>query len=178
MKKGGEWYGHHVFYYCNFECGNVIAYIHELQEQKRCGLSPCLTNIDEPQNNYRSYTCMYWTMIVEKRRSGKLPFLFFSIIISLFLCVYNDSLVFVYFIYVWLFSIWFYHIKKGRSLVRTPCCSYFTATLLPRTSYRYGLPVPASFLRRDGRSLSRQDGLLSCIPLGAMVNYVEICWTL
>lgn len=105
-------------------------------------------------------------------------FSFISIIISLFLCVYNDSLVFVYFIYVWLFSIWFYHIKKGRSLVRTPCCSYFTATLLPRTSYRYGSPVPASFLRRDGRSLSRQDGLLSCIPLGAMVNYVEICWTL
>ena len=44
-------------------------------------------------------------------------------------------------------------------MVRTSCCSYFTATLQPHTSYRYGLPVPASSLRRDERSLSRQDGL-------------------
>lgn len=112
MKKGGECYGYHVFYHCNFECGNVIACIYELQEQKRCGSSPCLTNIDEPQNNYRTYTYMYWTMIVEKRRSGKLPFLFFSIIISLFLCVYNDSLVFVYFFYIYLILFIIFLIKK------------------------------------------------------------------
>ena len=44
-------------------------------------------------------------------------------------------------------------------MVRTSCYSYFTATLQLHTSYRYGLPVPASSLRRDERSLSRQDGL-------------------
>ena len=55
-------------------------------------------------------------MIVEKRRSGKLPFLFFSIIISLFLCVYNDSLVFVYFFYIYLIF-YLILIYKKRTLV-------------------------------------------------------------
>ena len=44
-------------------------------------------------------------------------------------------------------------------MVRTSSCSYFIVILQPRTSYRYGLPVPASSLRRDERSLFQQDGL-------------------
>ena len=61
-------------------------------------------------------------------------------------------------------------------MVRTSSCSYFIVILQPRTSYRYGLPVPASSLRRDERSLFQQDGLLSCIPLGGLRSGIPQEW--
>ena len=50
-------------------------------------------------------------------------------------------------------------IKKATSVMDIAFFVLSVFTLLHHISYRYGLPVPASSLRRDERSLSRQDGL-------------------
>ena len=74
-------------------------------------------------------------------------------------CMFTMILSFLFIFFIFVFFLIFFYKKKGRSMVRTSSCSYFTVTLQPRTSYRCGLPVPASSLRHDERFLSRQDGL-------------------
>ena len=131
MKNGGEWYGHHVFYYCNFECGNVIAYIHELQEQKRCGSSSRWPSRNEPQNSYRSYTYMYWTMIIGKRWSGKLPFFFYlNHYIIIFMCLQWFSRFCLFYLCLIVFYLILSYKKRtlvGSNALLFLLYSYFTA---------------------------------------------------